>query len=290
MKRCLSCKNSFEADAWNCDVCGFEPKKISTYLAFAPELAESNDGMDSSIHDVLDKVQHKNFWFRARNRLIHDLAVRYFPKAHRIMEVGCGTGYVLSALRKAFPYGQITGSEIYANGLGPAERRLGDQGNVLQMDAREIPFTDEFDLICAFDVLEHITEDGDVLAEMHRALKPSGGLLLSVPQHPFLWSAVDDYSFHKRRYTTSELQNKCRKAGFEIVRSTSFVSFLLPLMAMARLKKRNEDKLDPVAELMTSGFMNFALEAVLEGERRLISTGLSFPAGGSRFVAAIKRA
>ncbi len=289
MKLCLNCAQRFDTASWKCVSCGFEPETVGGYLAFAPDLAEQNDGMDAASHAQLDQLQNKNFWFKARNRLVRDLAKQFFPSANRIMEVGCGTGFVLVALRQAFPSGVITGSEIYASGLGPAQKRLSGSGEVLQMDARKIPFREEFDLICAFDVLEHITEDTDVLSQMHEALKPGGGVLLSVPQHPALWSAVDDCSFHKRRYAAQELQDKCRDAGFNIMRTTSFVSFLLPLMALARLKKKDANTLDAAAELKISGFVNSGLEAVLEVERRLISAGISFPIGGSRFVAAVKR-
>ena len=105
----------------------------------------------------------------------------------------------------------------------------------MQMDARNIPFVDEFDAIGAFDVLEHIEEDEQVLAQMHDALNHADVVLLTVPQHAWLWSLVDDYSCHVRRYSAKELHGKVRVAGFEILLSTSFVSSLLPIMLASRL-------------------------------------------------------
>ena len=64
------------------------------------------------------------------------------------------------------------------------------------MDARRIPFEDEFDVIGAFDVLEHIKEDEQVLVQMHRAVKSGGGIMLTVPQHMFLWSEQDVQAHH----------------------------------------------------------------------------------------------
>ena len=71
-----------------------------------------------------------------------------------------------------------------------------------QMDARHIPFRDHFDAIGAFDVLEHIEDDVAVIEEVGRALRPDGMFVMTVPQHPALWSPQDDHAYHVRRYTS----------------------------------------------------------------------------------------
>ena len=68
------------------------------------------------------------------------------------------------------------------------------------MDVCALPYSEQFDLICAFDVLEHVEDDRTALVQPRRALKPGGEVLLAVPQHPVLWSAAKDYGYHKRRY------------------------------------------------------------------------------------------
>ena len=88
---------------------------------------------------------------------------------------------------------------------------------LFQMDARFVPFEEEFDVIGAFDALEHIKEDEDVLREIFRATKEGGGIILTVPQHPFLWSQMDEISHHYRRYTRRGLIDKVQRAGFEVV-------------------------------------------------------------------------
>lgn len=288
MKRCISCKHSFISETWTCPNCGFSPAIRGEHPAFAPDLADENDGMIGSAHEALNELQAGNFWFRARNRLILQLARKHFPGAGRIIEVGCGTGYVLAGLREEFPDASLVGSEIYSSALDDAKKRLRNRGEFIQMDVREIPFEDEFDLMCAFDVIEHVSEDGLVLEQMFNATKRGGGILLSVPQHPFLWSPIDDYSHHKRRYRRHELEAKCIQAGFTVVQTTSFVSTLLPLMAVQRLMRSRHTEIDPAAELKISGPLNKALEAVLDAERIVIAAGLSLPVGGSRFVVARK--
>ena len=160
------------------------------------------------------------------------------------------------------------------------------------MDARSIPFRDHFDAIGAFDVLEHIEDDVTVIAEIAEALRPGGGLLLSVPQHPSLWSAQDAHAFHVRRYTAAGLRRKVEAAGFDVLRMTSFVSLLLPMMFVSRRRMREStpgDHVDAMGDLRQPRAVNAALEAVMTLERSLIRRGLSFPAGGSLLMVARKR-
>jgi len=117
---------------------------------------------------------------------------------------------------------------------------------------------------------------------MYQATRKRGGILVTVPQHPFLWSKSDDFSRHVRRYTSSELRDKAERAGFEVVRLTSFVSALLPLLIIWRLKQQfSSREFDPTAEYRISSVMNAALERILDIERAIIRAGPSIPAGGS---------
>ena len=147
----------------------------------------------------------------------------------------CGTAYVLSGVAKKFPQAALNGSEIFLAGLGFAAARL-PGAKFMQMDARVIPFDNEFDVVGAFDVIEHIKEDEQVLSQIHASLKPAGLMLLTVPQHAWLWSAADEYACHERRYAASDLHLKVKAAGFQLMRSTSFVSVLLPAMMASRLE------------------------------------------------------
>jgi SAM-dependent methyltransferase len=195
---------------------------------------------------------------------------------------------VLAGLREALPGLRLVGSELFAEGLEIARRRLPDV-KLVALDAVEMPFDGEFDVVGAFDVLEHVDEDERALAGMRRALRPGGGLLLLVPQHPRLWSEMDVVARHVRRYTRRGLVAKVERAGFEVVATSSFVSALLPAMVLSRGVRRVLGRpYDPIAELRP-GPLNGVFERVLDGERKLIERGMSLPAGGSLLLVARRR-
>jgi len=230
-----------------------------------------------------------NYWFRSRNRLLIQVLQRFFPNASSLLEIGCGTGFVLLGFKQAFPHLQLYGSELFSEGLVFANQRLPGV-TLLQMDARCIPYEMEFDVIGAFDVLEHIQEDEGVLSQMFHAVRPGGGILVTVPQHRFLWSVVDKHAFHKRRYSRRELVDKVERAGFHVIRTTSFVSLLLPFLLLSRLKRHiTRANFNPLAEYNISKTLNEWLEKVLDLERVAIGRGISFPAGGSLLLIAIRK-
>ncbi len=260
---------------------------IGGYPAFSPHLAEANKGFKAGYFEELAELEDKNFWFRSRNALILHVLRRYFPKAKSFFEIGCGTGFVLSAIEK-IPHILLFGSDIYSVGLSFTARRI-QKADLFQMDARFMPFEDEFDVIGAFDVLEHIDEDTVVLTQMYKSLTCGGGIILTVPQHPFLWSKIDEHACHVRRYTIPDLRLKVENAGFRVVRMTSFVSLPFPLLFISRcMKQRNDRHYDVMAELRINKTMNTLLEKMLAVERLVIQSGINFPFGGSLLLIARK--
>ena len=288
MKLCRKCGSRIEDIDWRCPSCGDNPGTIDGFIAFAPEEAHLNTGFKAEYFGALAKLEAGNFWFRARNRLITWALRRHFPAAESFFEIGCGTGFVLSAIAETCPNLRLFGSEIYSSGLEVAAKRV-RKATFFQMDARNIPFAGEFDVIGAFDVLEHIQEDERVLSRMYQATRAGGGVILTVPQHPFLWSRQDEQACHVRRYASSEIRSKVELAGFTVTQISSFVSLLLPVMAVARLRNRRvADEFDPLEELRMGRAANAVLERVMDLERLLIQLGVSFPAGGSLLVVGTK--
>jgi SAM-dependent methyltransferase len=289
MIRCPGCERLHPSDVDACGFCGFSAALVEGLPAWAPELARGGGGFKAEYFADLARLEEGNFWFRARNELLVWALRRHFPGLESFLEIGCGTGYVLAGVAAHFPRARLAASEVFSAGLAFAARRVPD-ARFMQMDGRRIPFVDEFDVVGAFDVIEHIEEDEAVLAAMARAVKPGGGVVLTVPQHPWLWSAADEYACHVRRYTAAEIHRKVRAAGLEIVRSTSFVSLLLPAMLASRKRGREGKPFDPLDEFRIGPAANRALEAVLRAERALIRIGVSLPLGGSRLVVARRTA
>ena len=272
-----------------CAACAFSPPLIAGFEAYAPALADASPGYDPAHFEMLAGLEATNFWFQARNELILWAFRKFFPRARSYLEVGCGTGFVLGAIAEAFPQMQVQGSEIFVEGLGFAKQRVG-KARLFQMDAKQVPYREAFDVIGAFDVIEHIDDDERVLAQMHQALKPGGGILLTVPQHMWLWSSQDDAAHHVRRYTRAELVGKVEAAGFKVAWTTSFVSLLLPAMLASRLGKRGPAAADDdiFSEFRISRALNAALLAMMRVELFLVRLGIRFPLGGSRILAAYK--
>ena len=210
-------------------------------------------------------------------------------KAHSIksfLEVGCGTGYVTSGISKAFPNFELQASEYFAEGLVYARKRV-FRCEFRQLDVTQMSEVNCYDCIGSFDVIEHIDEDQIVLANFHRALRSGGFLLITVPQHPWLWSSADDYAHHRRRYTFSNLTTSLRSAGFKIQYTTSFVSLLMPLMIIQRWASRQESY-DPSVEFEINSLLNKLFRLIMLVEFNMLKVGIKFFAGGSLLVLAQK--
>lgn len=250
-------------------------------------------GYDPDAFRQIAELEPRSWWFRSRNRLIEGTVRRYFAQAQSVLEIGCGTGYTLGALRRALPEARLTGTELFREGLEVARSRW-PETTLTQADARALPFSSEFDLVAAFDVLEHIDDDARALAEARRVLKPAGGLIVTVPQHQWLWSAADDYAQHQRRYSRRQLICSAEAAGFDVRMVTSFVSALLPAMIISRSisrlrRERVTADFDPWSEFRIPLVLDLAFERLAAGERWIINRGASLPAGGSLLLAAVRR-
>jgi SAM-dependent methyltransferase len=247
-------------------------------------------GFKTHYFKELAELEAGNFWFRSRNRIILWALHRYAPAMKSFLEIGCGTGFVISGISKRFPEVKLFGSEYSEEGLAYARRRV-PNAEFMQMDARCIPYESELDAIGAFDVLEHIEEDEAVLQQIYKALKPDGFVFITVPQHRWLWSGVDEYACHVRRYDADELHEKFFMAGFEVIQSASFVSMLLPAMYLSRLlnRKKMNVSMDAMIELRINPLLNKTFEWFLNVELALMRIGISLPVGGSILLVAHKR-
>jgi SAM-dependent methyltransferase len=279
---------------WRCRACGHATIVRQGIPLTAPALADTISGIDPAGFDYLARAELDHFWFVARRRLILALAGKHAPRASRFLEIGCGSGNVINALARSRAWTRIVGMDIHPSGLSLARARLPAEVELLQGDVRAIPFRGGFDLVGAFDVLEHVAEDEKAIAGVRAALDDGGIFLTTVPQHPTLWSTSDEVAHHKRRYARRELDRKIAAAGFEILFSTSYAVSLLPLMLVHRKladARAGGVDLQTVAgrELEVTPVINRILTLVLNAETAFTRRGVRWPVGGSRVIAARKR-
>ena len=229
-------------------------------------------------HDlrILAGLEDRHFWFRSRRRIILDALQRWFPETRNYLEIGSGTGYIACGIAEAFPQWRVVASDPLPGAAG-----------CIRIDARHIPFASAFDVVGAYDVLEHIEDDRGALRQFREACRPGGGILLTVPQHAWLWSPADTYAHHYRRYRRRDLLAKLHECGFEILGSTSFHTVNLPLFYLRSRLLRSTGR-DPEASIPAPP-LNWLLEQSMELDRWLIRAGLRLPLGVSLLAAARRR-
>jgi len=193
--------------------------------------------MDELARRQFEHLERDHWWFRGRRAVYLGLLRHLLAGARpgRALDLGAGRGAFASELRKLC--GSVVALDLDAQALaachaqGRASAVLGDSGR--------LPFADHsFDLVCLFDVLEHLDDDSEALCEVRRVLRPGGLCFASVPAWPWLFSGNDRLAHHKRRYTRSGLGRCARSAGLEIVRNTHTNVFLFPLIAPAVLARK----------------------------------------------------
>jgi len=259
---------------------------IDGFRCYAPDLAGDASDYPVEGFDVSAQAEAASFWCRSRNRIIRR-AVARFAAAGRdldMLEIGCGIGGVIGELRRQTNL-RLTGSEISLHGLRYARARFPDV-EFVQLDATRMPFAAAFDVIGAFDVLEHVDDDERAIDGVRRALRPGGVFVVTVPQHAWMWSALDETVRHKRRYSRKDLLRKLRRARFDVLFCSSFVTALFPAMAvsrmLARTRRRDADRAARfAAEVTFSPAANVVCDAVMRLDEAAIRAGWSLPFGGS---------
>jgi ubiquinone/menaquinone biosynthesis C-methylase UbiE len=286
MRLCLQCHGTCGSGGWLCTACGAAPLERGGIVYFAPTLAAGDGGDATYQHEALLAAERSHFWFRGRAQLLVWALQRHFPRLTTLLDVGCGRGALLEAVHRKFPRVALAGGELLDGGLQLARPRLNGV-DLYQIDARALPFDREFDVVTSCDVLEHIDDHQAVAHEFFRAVVPGGGIIITVPQHQWLWSAVDTYSHHRRRYQRHELVSIVEQAGFVVERVTSFMTALLPVVLLSRIRQQQlDERFDPTAELKIGAVANTLFGTALDVERMVIRAGASLPFGSSLLLVA----
>ncbi|BCY19361.1 MAG: class I SAM-dependent methyltransferase [Chloroflexi bacterium] len=260
-------------------------------------MTDTHDSYDPRYFEPLFATEDRHFWFLARNRVICRLAANSLRDtvSGKILEVGCGTGFVLRALEKEFSTMHVTGMDLFLEGLRLASKRV--TCGLVQGDLAAPPFMDGFDLVGMFDVLEHIEDDRAVLDHLYHLVKPGGSLLLTVPADPGLWSYFDVASCHFRRYSLKDLQEKVQTAGFSVNFISPFIALTYPALRIQRLLMNRSHIENPIAagnqaedDLKIVPVINDIVREILYFEAGWLARGHRLPFGSSLVLRATRPA
>ena len=157
--------------------------------------------------------------------------------------------------------------------------------------ATALPFRDgAFEVVAAFDVVEHCADEALALSELVRVLAPGGRLLLSVPAYQWAWSDHDVRAGHHRRYTRPRLVAAVERAGLRVERSTYAFAAVFPIFAAERLVRRLRRAVGrpAVAGLTPVSSRADRVLTTLSGVEGRVLRHRDLPFGSSVFLAAVK--
>jgi SAM-dependent methyltransferase len=244
--------------------------------------------MDKEYYREYFTFEREHWWFRARSRILAAQVaklVRGVPGRARILNIGAALGASTDMLGR---YGDVVSVEY--------EKACCDfvalsSGKIfINASITDLPFpTASFDLVCAFDVIEHVEDDARAVSEMMRVCRPGGAVAVTVPAFMMLWSHHDSVNHHQRRYRLPELTRLFQSSGRVL-----FASYFNSVLFVPIVGVRAMTKLVPQHWIRTGSGSDFSLVksrvldrffyGVLNLEDTWLRRGWTFPFGVSIFL------
>lgn len=221
--------------------------------------------MNPELYEAHDRLEDRHWWFEGRRRVIREVLQRHLlPRARRtLLDVGCGTGGMFPLLAE---FGEVDGAEASPDALERARRKF----PLRRIEPCALPATlpaGTWDVVTAFDVIEHLDEPIAALRAMRERLPWDGQVVVTVPAFQFLWSHHDEANQHRRRYSRLQLVSELSSAGLKVTFVSYFNTLLFPAVAGVRLLERLlparapkagqtdlEETREPVNRLLTALF------------------------------------
>jgi SAM-dependent methyltransferase len=188
------------------------------------------------------KLERTHWWFKTREKIIEDVIKTRIstPGKTSILNIGAATGRTTEMLSK---YGTVTSLEYDKDCCEFTRQKINIP--IIHGSILDLPFpNDSFDLVCAFDVIEHIEDDGQGVKEMDRVCRSAGHIFITVPAFASLWSHHDVVNQHFRRYRMPQIVNLFRSLKNGSIAYKSYFNSLLfpPVFAFRKLSKIIPDK------------------------------------------------
>lgn len=197
--------------------------------------------MDIQLHDQYAVIERDHWWFVARRAIIGAALRRFLPPNPRrtILDVGCGTGGMLEFLAQ---FGEtVVGLDMSPDAIAYCKTRelpANVSAYLGSLPDDMPPGNERWDVVTAFDVIEHLDDDRKTVGDAYAALVPGGTFVVTVPALQYLWGAHDDLNYHKRRYDAALLRDCLEGAGFTIEKLSYFNTILFPAVAAVRVGRR----------------------------------------------------
>jgi SAM-dependent methyltransferase len=193
--------------------------------------------MDDRIYEYFCEAYEDNWYLASRAQVLSTFIRSAYPALESmcVADIGAGTGKILSDVRRDGSAIAVERSlELASFGRGRYELPY-----VVADFDRGIPLAPaSVDLALLLDVLEHVDDEGLLLGEIARTLRPGGALIISVPAFQHLWSRHDELHHHRRRYSRRALMRVLQANRFRCVRMTYYNTWLFPLVYVSRMLER----------------------------------------------------
>jgi SAM-dependent methyltransferase len=237
--------------------------------------------------EEMSAVETDHWWFAGKRLFMRRLLGRHLlgdGRKLRILDVGCGTGANAIELSR---YGEVTACDRSLDALGMAAER--GVRRLCAASAPNLPFpANTFDVITAFDIIEHVDDDAGFVGELARVLLPGGALAIHVPAWPSLWSVHDEILEHKRRYTYRSLRSLLDATGLRIDHlGWASCAILLPTAGFRWSRRLIGGRQDAADLGVVPRPLNTVLRAVYRAEAELAVT-IGLPFGVSLAAIAVK--
>ncbi len=236
--------------------------------------------MDRAYFKNYAVLERTHWWFLVRRDIIlnHLKSLTGNRKNLKILNVGAATGYSSEFLQE---FGEVTSVEYDQECCAFVKNKYGKE--FINASITELPFSDyAFDLVCAFDVIEHIEDDTLAVQELKRVTCTDGQICVTVPAFNFLWSKHDDINHHFRRYTREGFKALFASSG-RIVKATYFNSFLFFPIALFRIfnKSKRAEQSQSDFDVANNSMASVVAKGIFSLEKPILSWGFSFPVGVS---------
>jgi 2-polyprenyl-3-methyl-5-hydroxy-6-metoxy-1,4-benzoquinol methylase len=242
--------------------------------------------MDKAYFKQYYRLEREHWWFKARIQILAAVLQKNLPTNTplKILNVGVATGATSEMLQQ---FGEVTSIEYdqdCCNFMNQQNNLQIQQGSITALNFNN----HSFDVVCSFDVIEHVEDDATAAKELERVCAPNGFIFVTTPAYQFLWSEHDVVNHHFRRYTRTNFSKLFNTELLTPIKKTYFNFFLFPPIALIRIvlwpfqknKTATQQSQETDATRFSPGILNNLLYQIFLFEKALINT-ISFPFGVS---------